>query len=1472
MAALQKATVEKASNNIAVYLSEICDLLCCLDLAPSPADFIKVCISMRDVLTSCNGFMAGVEASHVGTQTLKSSEESKTSGPLKSEGWNAVKAKFYSSFATLCRSRLISTFFKGTPARIVSTMGNFSHNDERDLHINDLLRYCIAAPSESSSKMDVLNFDLLSCCIFFCLDIASLQFPSKVESMPKALALFFAHCGGNLFAFDTDSAVRSRKCRGLLKVVQGICAICEGDADHTLYTLSECVHLIESQFNNWFSMEPVVLDALLKTIYASIRRLSSKIGNHSNQPSLERMITEQCHLLNRVKSSLQLSSEKSLLEMAKVALASSTAIMSEWNLNTTEVNSLVYLAWESVCINAVSLQFESKHEWDKLSKNLCICAKMVVGRTESATMDSESSSAPTEHSTEHLDLVSALITAIGPTIRQIYTSCATMGNIHSRIAQTLCQLWRCHDNQVLRMVESLLQVIILREVRSLSDSEKSETILFIQRDIALYFGKKLSSKSALAPIILRHLLCQWHALVHEECLPYGKYQLQSSWMTSHYANATLETLPVSLGSVLYLDGNGELLRTLEKHLQRQCDGNPSNSILPQSAMIGALMIKFYALWCGEASSMSSTRSCLLPEVDRLLDEAAQLLMQYRNALRQSTSSISFSVSTAWNQKAAKRKFLNMVDTAVESVRSSLLQPYLDYYIVKAWVYLVASKVAWFVFEDFIEAELLAKKALSYANNRSVLPSPETQIVRVEVSVFAADIYENVGKSARAVETVCAAIEIARSHGFCRSIILLHALRLLLRVDSTRLQDVVGECFAATEVVHWAKSSLMHLMETYPSLREKIASAGWMNYLATSPTTAPGNAAYNVEHRDVDLIWQRSAMLYINNQMMEQRYCGLQSETEALQYSTQCTLSVARQLRRSVCLQRIASLSPSVESTTPSILGSSDDLHAFFVGASSSFLSLERSTLSSSVTGKTDTNVDERSGADIVQAMLNGDQQAQKQIETLVREVLLRDTKNNGQLHPETGTINRVCFLTLDVASDAVLGGAWTPDSVSVQAISGGVQVSALIERWHDLLDRHHQQLHGTKDASSAARMSERDKQRWWKQREDMDAGIASILSELQALLGPLIPLLTGSSSTDTCMDNADRSRRENQRQILCDDEDNDDDLLSAIPGDDDDEFDRLVSAVANEFHLRDSPDLISTADNDQNENCGASSNISHTDTNYEDMKVTDLKALLKDRGLPVAGKKAELVARLQQPQPSSSSLPVAPLKTPSKASSSIDSVSFAAAKTASKLGSFTTLPPPPSMSSTSLFPSTPAATTSKAKMQRAAPASTVATSRKTATCTTGTTTMKRKTTVLAPTSTVHTKSSRPEASTVSQQHQHTIILLDEIFQALPIESMPCLRRQSCSRVLGLPLLIDLLLRNKCRIASTTAKTTSSKSSKAETQQQLRSLSAAKTWYALDSENNLPSTRSALQPFFADCEQRWQWPGYVGSVPSEDVVR
>jgi hypothetical protein len=52
----------------------------------------------------------------------------------------------------------------------------------------------------------------------------------------------------------------------------------------------------------------------------------------------------------------------------------------------------------------------------------------------------------------------------------------------------------------------------------------------------------------------------------------------------------------------------------------------------------------------------------------------------------------------------------------------------------------------------------------------------------------------------------------------------------------------------------------------------------------------------------------------------------------------------------------------------------------------------------------------------------------------------------------------------------------------------------------------------------------------------------------------------------------------------------------------------------------------------------------------------------------------------------------------------------------------------------------------------------------------------------------------------------------------------------------------------------------------------KSVSVERGWYALDIEGNLPATRDTLQPFLSPYSQQWAWRSVVATVPPEDTTR
>ncbi len=121
---------------------------------------------------------------------------------------------------------------------------------------------------------------------------------------------------------------------------------------------------------------------------------------------------------------------------------------------------------------------------------------------------------------------------------------------------------------------------------------------------------------------------------------------------------------------------------------------------------------------------------------------------------------------------------------------------------------------------------------------------------------------------------------------------------------------------------------------------------------------------------------------------------------------------------------------------------------------------------------------------------------------------------------------------------------------------------------------------------------------------------------------------------------------------------------------------------------------------------------------------------------------------------------------------------------------------------------------------------------------------------------------------------------DETLQDIPWESMPCLRKQACSRVPSLLYLLKKFssltatVEQACVTQSSKGKENSSSrilEANASTSKSL-TISARKCWYAVDPEGNLPGTRSTMMEFLNPLARQWSWRGFAGEMPPETTMK
>jgi hypothetical protein len=142
-----------------------------------------------------------------------------------------------------------------------------------------------------------------------------------------------------------------------------------------------------------------------------------------------------------------------------------------------------------------------------------------------------------------------------------------------------------------------------------------------------------------------------------------------------------------------------------------------------------------------------------------------------------------------------------------------------------------------------------------------------------------------------------------------------------------------------------------------------------------------------------------------------------------------------------------------------------------------------------------------------------------------------------------------------------------------------------------------------------------------------------------------------------------------------------------------------------------------------------------------------------------------------------------------------------------------------------------------------------------------------------------------------RSNSHVTLILDESLQAIPWESIPLLRASSCSRVPSLTVLVNLLqskpvsnLLDTEALAIPADKKSKAKGSKASSSSRAgtggmenghardHEISIARCWYAIDPDANLERTRETMMTFIEPFATKWQWPGYAGQRPPEEVIR
>ena len=430
----------------------------------------------------------------------------------------------------------------------------------------------------------------------------------------------------------------------------------------------------------------------------------------------------------------------------------------------------------------------------------------------------------------------------------------------------------------------------------------------------------------------------------------------------------------------------------------------------------------------------------------------------------------------------------------------------------------------------------------------------------------------------------------------------------------------------------------------------------------------------------------------------------------------------------------------------------------------------------------------------------------------VADILKRHYKVNS------GGGGAVCFACVEPCTQQLLMGRWDASGSSVAALPIAGELNNLILDWTACMEASKALLHRTVDTVQVAKWTDTDRRAWWSERAASDALIESLLIKLEALLGPLKCLLSGSRSVPP---HASTSTSWESSGVLH--SDSGCDKINKLSKNS--ETDEISSKMEDAYLLN----------------------------ALNSLKVTELRQQLKESKLSVIGKKSELISRIQEFNNKNKirSLDVCMYEDPQNVI--VRSVSRPASSVTSCGG-----------------------VECQAVGSKVGKKANVKTKSKEV----------KGVDVDVDVQVKNTESSGASLNGFDDSTPgHTVLILDETLQQIPWEVLPCLRGKTCSRMPSFALLLHVLTRHQPSQAAadsfglqTISNTADSDSCHAdlvhstEETDAVRTSNLQHTWYVLDPEGNLPTTRATMSAFLQPYIDRYNWSGFIGEIPSEEAAR
>lgn len=114
------------------------------------------------------------------------------------------------------------------------------------------------------------------------------------------------------------------------------------------------------------------------------------------------------------------------------------------------------------------------------------------------------------------------------------------------------------------------------------------------------------------------------------------------------------------------------------------------------------------------------------------------------------------------------------------------------------------------------------------------------------------------------------------------------------------------------------------------------------------------------------------------------------------------------------------------------------------------------------------------------------------------------------------------------------------------------------------------------------------------------------------------------------------------------------------------------------------------------------------------------------------------------------------------------------------------------------------------------------------------------------------EASAPPVETGPEGPEHVFLALDKNTQAIPWESIPCLRGRPISRIPSLPVLLDQVALGRSL----------------QPDAQRRTVNSKKTYFILNPSGDLKVTQETFEPMLKEMQEHSGWKGIIGEKPSE----